>query len=113
MLSIKDLAADKRTITIPYGEHEVHVTYRPSTITVAFSKRVGVDDISEIAATAIDAWDVADDDGNPYPLTADKLAELSVGFLRRVMFGSMEFDGILDDVAKAGLPEVPAPSDAS
>lgn len=108
MLSVKDLTDDTRTVTVAYDGHDVHVTYRPSTINTPFTERIGSDSMAALIADAAESWDVVDEHGGAYPITVESVGALNVGFQRRVLF-----EGILEDASQAGLPEVPAPSDAS
>lgn len=108
MLSIKDLAADRRDIVVRYGEHEVHVTYRPSVITTEFLDRHRAASMNVMIADAVDKWDVVDEDDSPFPLTAERVGTLPVAFQRCVWW-----EGVIADNNTVGLPEVPVPSDAS
>lgn len=108
MVSIRDLSNDKRDIVVTYGEHKISVTYRPSTITDEFLERHRTDSMAASIAEAVDAWDVVDDDGQPFPLTLERLATLPIALMRRVWW-----EGVIADNNTVGLPEVPGTSDAS
>lgn len=104
MLSIKDLAADRRTVAVPYGEHEVHITYAPSKVNTGHFERTVNEPMSVILADLIEKWDVIDADEQPYPTTREALGALAIGFQQRCL------TAIQDDARLAGLPEVSANS---
>lgn len=100
MLSIKDLAADRRTIVVSYGEHDVHITYAPSKVNGPYYRRLDGTPVSELLADLIDDWDVIDADNQTYPTSVEALAALAIGFQLRCI------EGIQNDARLAGLPEV-------
>lgn len=106
-ITLGNLRANKRTVTIEFDELAFAVSYRPGTITPTFGEEQNAskDWLVTVLEKLIDSWDVFEDDAETQrvPITKETLSSEAFGVpLLRVMY-----DTILDD---AFLPKASAAS---
>lgn len=90
MPTLSGLLNDQHTLSVPYGEHTLSVTYKPSVYNASWSRTLrarseeltAVEGLAETLAAALIAWDVQDDAGQPVPCTAEVLGSLGLGVLK-------------------------------
>ena len=102
-MRLSEIFSERKTVSVPVGEGNLSVTYRPGAITPQLLDQIGslagieeggddsmamVNAFSSVASTAVAMvekavveWDLTDDNGNPYPLTTDALRQLPLQFL--------------------------------
>lgn len=110
-IKLVDLKRDQRTIEIPIGigddaEETLTVTYKPSEYsskTEAELNTILQGDVKSLMGTTfvqrlVLSWDLIGDDGEPYPITLDSLAELPSTFIGDVV------GGVAKDMGKARRP---------
>lgn len=88
-LRLIDLAKSAKTAAFTYAGETVTLTYRLGQVTPRMLAEVAtITDLSLIAervASLVSAWDVEEKPGQPFPLTAERLAELPLHFLLTVL----------------------------
>lgn len=87
------------TVTIPYSEEPLTVTYAPTAIRPVdlATTTVQWEDAARILARVIRSWDLLDADGKPYPITADAILALPVVLITAI------FQAVMTDF-NAGPP---------
>ncbi len=94
------LTADRRTITVPFGDDSLTLTYKPSAINAVQEARELEERASgkHLLAQArslkeiLTGWDVLDDDGAPVPIAEDVLATFGLDVVSKMT------RAILDDL---------------
>lgn len=93
------------SVSIPWGEDTVTVTYKPLAMTPAMVDALIAKNITDrgfleaFALGIVDGWDILGEDGQPCPITAEFLRELPGEFLKAI------YDAIMDDRAAPGDDE--------
>lgn len=94
-LRLSELAAERREITIPWGEQSLVLTYRPGQVTPAMideaDRRTGSDGIIWALVQWVSAWDLLGDDDKPLVITLEALADLPSKFIMTI-FGAIVRD---------------------
>jgi hypothetical protein len=67
-MKLAELRAMRRTLSVPYGEFTVHVTYKLGEITGATETG-----IVSLLTNVIDTWDITDESGDPIPVTKEAI----------------------------------------
>jgi hypothetical protein len=84
-VKLSELVSGLRTIDVPFGGHDVTVTYRLSERT---HERALEYDLTETVADAVVRivahWSIVDEDGAPLALDIEHVGKLPVPFLRAV-----------------------------
>lgn len=80
-LSLADLVADRRTITVAYKGHEVSVTYKPAAYTGEVA-RTGLPYL-EFVVALVESWDLVDGD-TPVAVDEETVGSLPQAFLKAV-----------------------------
>jgi hypothetical protein len=89
-LSITDLAANEKHLTISFGDDALNLVYYPNKMTSKLLLHIdevydGTKDelgIHEALSELIKSWDLTDTDGSPYPITPTALSKLGIPVLR-------------------------------
>ena len=86
---LSNMAANEKTVQVtggPLGDEVVSVAYYPNRVTTeAINVLDGsLDGMNTALSGILKSWDVLNDDEIMYPLDADSLAKLGIGFLRQV-----------------------------
>lgn len=91
-ISLSALTADRRTVTIPFGDDVLTVVYRPSAINAIQEARELEDrekgqvlrSQARSLAEVIASWDVVDEEGQPLPVSEDVLAALGIDVASKI-----------------------------
>lgn len=96
-LTLAKMAADTASVSFPYSDDTVHITYYPSRITerVLSIANINTDSlqsvtdgfalVNETICTVVKSWDVLEDDNvTMYPLVPDRIAILPIAFRMEV-----------------------------
>ena len=91
-LTVSQLAANEASLSIPIAGETLNLVYYPNKFTTKLLLHIDVVydgerealGIHETLAALIKSWDLQDDNGNPYPLDPEKLAELGIPLLRKI-----------------------------
>lgn len=77
-----------RTFGFSYEGQRISITYTQATATPQFLRSIRelnyMEEVVELLATTIVAWDVLDDDDKPWPTTTEGLSRLGFHFLNEV-----------------------------
>lgn len=91
-IRLSALTADRRHITIPFGDDTMALSYRPSAVNAVQEAR----ELEERAAgrhlmaqarslaEIIISWDVLDDDGQALPVSAEVVAQLGLDVVSKI-----------------------------
>lgn len=94
-LRLSELAAERRDLAVPWGEHTLALTYRPGQVTPAMideaDRRAGSGGVIWALTQCISAWDLLGDEDKPLPITETALRELPSRFIMTV-FGAIVRD---------------------
>lgn len=93
MPKLTALVNDLATVSVPFGDSALRVTYRPNAITPKFQKAVARAQRDEDLDAALlwptsellHSWDLTHDDGTPVPTTPDALADLPVRVILAIL----------------------------
>lgn len=86
-MRVSELFAETKALTVPVGEGEIKLSYRPQAVTPEMIDRMtnaGNVPGDAIVATVVDlvaAWDLQGDDEAAYPLTVKDVRRLPITFL--------------------------------
>jgi hypothetical protein len=85
--SIKKVKEETRSATFEVGDQTGEVSFYPKRFTKSLLNQAAesgdnIDQLIAILVPLIASWDVVDDDGNPYPITPESLAEFPLEVLR-------------------------------
>lgn len=105
-IRIANLGTDTRTVELSIDNEVLRVVYRPSGVTPVTEDRLramaadqrGGASLVVLLADVLVSWDLLDNDGTPYPITAESLSCLPTLFLARLT------DAIKQDV----IPKAPS-----
>ncbi len=104
-LSIDQVASNKASVTFPYAGDTLTVVYYPSRISDKMLRSLsktdtnnvdgvldGLDSMNEMLSKIIKSWDLYKDPKQTimYPIDAESLSELPLGFKREVFMKIME-----------------------
>lgn len=105
-ISLSRMQSNTQTISIPYFEDTVSITYKPSEMTPVVEAQIreasnaGDEKVMlEVLSRLVVSWDVLDEKEKPIPVTAKTMATMPSAFLTAI------FTGIRDDMvpkAKTG-----------
>lgn len=102
-MKLADLVADRRTITVPFGAHELAVSYAPSQWVYDLTLRYASMSVAELLTELRVEWDLEDDDGR-IPCTEEGCKRVLTPVLRSIE------RALLKDAATLGEVEAPSPS---
>lgn len=99
-IQLSALTADRRTITIPFPNDTLTLTYKPSSINAVqeareLEERAGGKHLHAQArslAEIISSWDVLDEEGNPAPASVEVLSTFGLDVVSKIT------RAILDDL---------------
>jgi len=92
-IRLSALVADRRTLTVPFGDDALTLTYRPSAVNATqeareLAERAKGEHLKAQAnslAEIVTSWDVTDDDGKPLAPTAEVIGGLGLEVATRLM----------------------------
>jgi hypothetical protein len=97
-IKLSDLVAQQRWITVDISGVDIKVAYAPNRITLRRAEelsrlvdRVGSDDslsyaeeMARMVCDLVSEWDIAGDDGKPYPITVEALKDFPSNILTKI-----------------------------
>lgn len=99
-ISIKTLQGKEKTTDVDFAGEVAHVKWTPSGQTWEFAEEAqealeanDITKFAELMASIINDLDVVDEEGNPWPVTAEGLKKLPIEFLSSV-FSAMRDDTV-------------------
>jgi len=92
-IRLSALVSDRRTLTVPFGDDSLSLTYRPSSVNATqeareLAERAKGEHLKAQAtslAEIITSWDVLGDDGKPLAPTAEVIGGLGLEVTTRLM----------------------------
>lgn len=105
-IRISALTADRGTVTVPFVDDTLKITYKPSAINVEQEERELADRaegrhllaMAKSLAELVESWDLLDDEGKPVPVSVEVLSPLGLTVLQKIT------RAILDDVLPNRTP---------
>lgn len=89
-MRLSEIFSEVKTVTLPVGDGTLELGYRPSAITPELVDRMNGSSsapgeaIAQSVCDLVDSWDLTDDEGKPYPLTAEAVRKLPISFLASI-----------------------------
>jgi hypothetical protein len=91
-MKLSQVLADRSSVTVPFGEHSLKVTYKPHVYTPKFQSEADraaqgedTDRLSAMLSPLLDSWDLTDDDGKMITLDVASLRSLPIKILSDVL----------------------------